>query len=186
MPVALRGSAPESIRGFPDLLPKDHQKLLQGNRLADWTASIIRLCRACGVAVILENPANSMLWLYPPVAQQAKFGQAVVFDQCAFGASWKKSTRLQFWNCDLTALGCRCKATGKVCQYSGLGHITLTGRGPDSRWQTQQAAAYPQSLCCKVVEELHTRGIFLGCARRKRAKTQIKSEEKDPVRVSPL
>ena len=59
MPVALRGSAPESIRGVPDLLPKDHQKLLQGNRLADWTARSCAGCWEGGVVASAPQPLNS-------------------------------------------------------------------------------------------------------------------------------
>ncbi len=170
MPVALRGPEPACIRGLSGLKPADHERLVQGNKLADWTARVVRLCCELNIAVVVENPANSLLWLYPPLARLLKTGTPVILDQCAFGASWRKATRLHTWNCNLSALGIRCRASKGLCQFSGEAHHNLTGTSPSGAWRTSAAAAYPAPLCQAICEELAPDGQFLGGARTRGAK----------------
>jgi hypothetical protein len=40
------------------------------------------------------------LWDWPEIVELAKEGIARDFHQCAFGAPWRKFTRIHFWQCD--------------------------------------------------------------------------------------
>ncbi len=162
MPVALRGSADDQFLGLQGLSEPDTQKLQTGNELAVWTAKTIKLAIRHRVPVILENPASSMLWLFPPIRQLLKLGTSSVVDMCAFGTSYKKPTRLQTWHVSLQALEQRCSGRGpsKPCQFSKRPHVPLSGPSSNCAWSTSSAAAYPPLLCSAVVGVLCAAGIL--------------------------
>ena len=78
MPRPLRSDA--FLWGLPGLSPSEQRAVEQGNAMAQFTISVIRLCVELQIPVGLENPLTSRLWLLPeldqlsslPCAQQVK------------------------------------------------------------------------------------------------------------------
>lgn len=58
---------------------------------------LLRLCHRLGVRVLLENPAGSQLWRWPPLAKELRTGRLVTVrvDMCSYDAAWKKPTRFE-------------------------------------------------------------------------------------------
>ena len=50
---------------------------------------------------MFENPLTSMMWLHPLLISLCRkdCAEAHVFDQCQFGAPWKKATKFVSWRC---------------------------------------------------------------------------------------
>jgi hypothetical protein len=155
-PPPLRGEQPPEIYGLPNLSAADQERVHAGNRLADYVAAVLRLCILHDVAVILENPLTSRLWLYPSI--QKLIQKAVSCDHfhaCQFGAAWKKATRLVSWNIDVSSLCVKCK--GKNCCRTGLPHLILSGTAPDGEFYTAKASAYPLPFCRHLAVLLSTK-----------------------------
>lgn len=89
----------------------------QGNAMANIAAFLMAVASARGVEVCLENPAASMIFRYPPLAQALEKLEmvAITTDQCCFssksyGQRWLKKFKLVAtgtWVCRL-AKSCRC------------------------------------------------------------------------------
>ena len=112
--------------------------------LADFTVRIVDTCRRYKVSFILENPATSKLFSYPPLARALSRAGAepVVFDMCRFGTSYLKPTRLVGTLPGLSTLGLRCNCTLPHEQLQGL--VRLQGV---TIWKTSLAGRYPPRLC---------------------------------------
>ena len=96
-----------------------------------------------------------MLWATPAFKRLLEKHSSVVIDMCAFGAAWKKPTRLLTVNCSLNKFAghiCRSKSG---CSFTGLPHEILSGRSAEHKclW-TQVASAYPPLFADQVVAEL--------------------------------
>jgi hypothetical protein len=96
--AAIRSS--QHILGMPNLNADNTQKIKLGNLQMTLTASIIRTCIRLGTPCMLENPVSSMMWRAPPIAHVglAKSCCSHNFDQCQFGARWRKRTKLLSWH----------------------------------------------------------------------------------------
>ena len=112
--------------------------------LADFTVRIVDTCRRYKVSFILENPATSKLFSYPPLARALSRAGAepVVFDMCRFGTSYLKPIRLVGTLPGLSTLGLRCNCTLPHEQLQGL--VRLQGV---TVWKTSLAGRYPPRLC---------------------------------------
>ena len=53
-----------------DVSVKDQERIALGNRLALWTASIIRLAIRYRVPITIESLMTSRLWILPPIAKE--------------------------------------------------------------------------------------------------------------------
>ena len=72
----------------------------------------------------------------------------VIFDQCGYGAKWRKRTRVAAWHCgSLDHLRRVCRGHHGTCSFSGIGHIVLSGTDKKGRLLTAQAQIYPKELC---------------------------------------
>jgi hypothetical protein len=72
----------------------ERQRPKDGNRALDATIQMINLCNKYGVPFILENPASPYLWHDPELFETLGAARHFRFHQCAFGARWKKETRI--------------------------------------------------------------------------------------------
>jgi len=72
--------------------------------------------------------------------------EEVEIDFCAFGAPWRRRTRLWGWNLSLVGLCKPCRG-GKVCSFSGKPHIRLSGRDAAGSSIVRMAEPYPVGLC---------------------------------------
>ena len=139
---------------YPSGLPGiSSQKLRDGNELARRMAKLCRTQQRAGGFWSIENPANSFMWMFPPVAALNKLPDVhfVVGDQCCFGGTYRKPTG---WLTNAPFL----KVLSQTCPGVPLHvkHPSLEGRviGPDGVevWLTELAAEYPQGLCESLAE----------------------------------
>ena len=78
-----------------------------------------------------------------------------VLDQCQYGTSWRKRTRMVLGNIDeldTLKLGHMCRGSGGWCSR-GRRHTILQGSSGHGD-KTAQAAAYPRRLCTALVQAL--------------------------------
>jgi hypothetical protein len=145
-PLRDRGS---SLWGLPHLSDADRRRVQDANRQARWAFAEFAHAAQCGIPCVIENPVTSMLWLTAPALRLLKKYLYIDIDMCAFGAHWKKPTRLLYANCDLSSLGARrCHLQGGLCSFSGAPHLVLTGcSGPKGGFNTNLANCYPKKLC---------------------------------------
>ena len=153
----------EHVMGLPGLSPKDSLKVLIGNSLMQFAASILQLCLQMRIPVVLENPHSSRVWQAPPIARLLNHALArqTVADFCQYGVPWRKRTRfLSFW-VDLAPVGALCKACNGVCSRTGIPHVELSGKaspapGQAKEFRTKIAEPYPRPLCnalCKCFRQ---------------------------------
>ena len=127
---------------------KTKSDIALGNRLALWTASIIRLAIRYRVPITIENPMTSRLWIFPPIAKEvSRATSVIVFDACQYGTPWKKSTKLASWNIDLSPLEKRCHQTANCCSATGVPHVKLEGVDDKGEFWTAKASPYPLPFC---------------------------------------
>ena len=159
-PPTLRTS--EYPEGLPELKDSCRKEVDLGNTLCAASFSIFRECRLLGCPVIVENPASSHLWRQPLVLKVRDLPgvSEVVFNMCAFGTPWRKSTRLLGCHVDLRPLDIRCKGRG-VCTFTGSPHFTLEMKG--SKIVSKQAEVYPFPVCRAIVN------VFRAALLQKRA-----------------
>ena len=75
--------------------------------------------------------------------------EAVAFDCCRYGESYRKRTRLLFVNLGGASFS---EAIGKLCKCTAR-HVNLSGWGVKGMSQpTHEATAYPQKLCKALAE----------------------------------
>jgi len=132
--------------GLPGLSPKDHEKVLLGNKFMELTARLARHCSAPGVAWSIENPASSFLWAIPPMVdlQQSLGVKLFWLDMCRFGSKHKKPTAV-LSTIDLAAMALQCDKDVRPHVHEPLtGTIIVDGR---KIFRTRLAQVYPVRLC---------------------------------------
>ncbi|CAK0825583.1 unnamed protein product [Prorocentrum cordatum] len=117
------------------------QRVREGNALAQAAISICYACLASGTGFSLENPRTSMIWDLPDMAKLLTMDGVRVVEMvyCAFGARWKKPTRIVTNVQALEELECKCSQDHD--------HQELRGRDSQGRLWTRLAAVYPPRLC---------------------------------------
>ena len=154
----------EHIYGLPGLPENCRHTLKIGNATMRQTAEVIKTCIQFRVPVCLENPVGSMLWQAPPISKLLAQAQIVNFDQCAFGAGWRKRTKIAGWNAGaLTQFENHdCSGHKGICSFSKKPHIHLSGSGPNGKMWTALAQEYPPHMCAaagrtlsRAADEIH-------------------------------
>ena len=117
------------LMGYPDLSPKDIDKIKVGNSLMKISAKIFRCCIQHDVPVALENPHTSRLWLAPLIKhllhhRATSWGYT---DFCMDGKPYRKRTRIMWANVDLSPALPQCKTSRGKCPHTGLPHQQLQG-----------------------------------------------------------
>lgn len=135
------------IYGLPNLSDPDKVKISVGNASMRFSAKIIDTCYKCGVPVVFENPAPSMIFEAPPIRKLLKFGVRIHVDMCQFGAKWRKRTALVGWHCEgLHNLSLLCTGKQGNCSYTKVNQpqIVLSGHSKEHKclW-THVAQEYP-------------------------------------------
>ena len=149
----------DHLEGLADLADVDKAKVIVGNKLRDFTCSVVRWCAQRGTPCVVENPISSMLWASKAMQDLKKlpgFGECF-FDFCQFGTSFRKRTRLWYWHFpNLESVAFHCTGTRGNCSQTGKLHVHLTGRDIVSKelW-TKIATPYPMQLV-QVVANLIT------------------------------
>lgn len=135
--------------GLPSVPSHRQASLELGNRTMHAAAEIVQCCCAHGVPVAVENPATSLFFRAPPIEKLTQFPchKSMNVTMCAFGARWRKITRVATWHVDDYDPPAVCCGRHGICDYSKRQHIVLSGNIPGSgtSW-TSTAAAYPQKF----------------------------------------
>ena len=153
---AIRSNA--CILGLPGLLDRDRAKIEIGNLQVKYTCHIIRTCVTLSVPCMLENPLTSMMWLHPLLISLCRkdCAEAHVFDQCQFGAPWKKATKIVSWHCGHELfLTKKCSGHKGICSRSHKPHIVLSGCSKQHGvlW-TSLAQKYPPVLSKHIARKI--------------------------------
>ena len=79
--------------------PRPQAAVDLGNSQLRFALGLISLCRSMGVPVYLENPGTSWVWSTPKLRSLVTASDAAVYnlDMCAFGARWRKFTKVACW-----------------------------------------------------------------------------------------
>ena len=67
-------------------------KVADGKRTAWASILLLKTCARFNIPCFWENPGSSYFWHLPELAPFFQKGSLVAFDQCAFGAKWRKHT----------------------------------------------------------------------------------------------
>jgi hypothetical protein len=137
----------------------DRQTATTANKLADRTFELIDLAYSQGIPGCEENPASSLLWSMRDRVGFIKRDGVVdrIVDQCAYGTSYRKRTRLRCWHFDVVDHERRrCQSTSRVCSFTGVKHHILWGM-QDKDFATKAAARYPPQLCSSLGSAFVTR-----------------------------
>ena len=145
----------EHIFGLPVLTDKDAAKARTGNIQAAFALMYIRRSLSLGVAGYIENPMNSWLWSLPGFVRILKHPAVRVVDtcMCAFGARWRKPTRLVFWLCSPSPHFRMCTNKGKLCDFNHRAHIVLSGT-EKGVFRTSHAQVYPARFAKALCDSL--------------------------------
>ena len=149
--------------GLDGLNPGDRDDLWLGNHLLFLSIELMEAVLQTGGDVSLENPADSFMWLVPPVLNLiAKFAlQFTYLDQCEFGASSKKPTRFLISHA-------ACGQGMRTCSQRHKHKKLLGTTFWHGRWvcSTKAAQVYPQPLCrtlARAVCHIHSRSCPQFC-----------------------
>ena len=137
--------------GVPGLTAAMRQVLLDGNRLADFTAVLAMLIWHHGGQWTIENPASSLIWRLPIFVVLIRECAAIpiLLHHCAFGSEHLKPTIFMTTSSTFVDLGCLCPGPPIHPR-----HTQLRGRIRDPAsgkwiWRTSLAARYPSRLCAR-------------------------------------
>lgn len=124
------------------------EEAMQVNDLAERCVVIAEEQMKRGKFFSIENPKDSFIWQLKGFKRLASLEGVflVTFDQCAYGAPWKKPTSL------LTNAPWLLKENKKRGEISPRKHVILKGRVWSYKvdnwvWLTSEAAEYPSGLC---------------------------------------
>ena len=133
------------------LQDQDKRALDQGNKTAEVAFRVVQKCLDNSVASALESPQKSLLFHTDEAVNlgKSRIHHEVDVSMCAFGASFKKLTRVKVWKSGFTLpdrqLVCvkACNMLGKsVCGFTQKPHEVLSGvAGRD--FKTKSAEQYP-------------------------------------------
>ena len=148
-PEPLRSS--ELPDGLPNLSDKDSQKVVDGNKLLEFSARVIKLCIRMKIPVAVENPCTSFLWWTTPFAQlyESHPPHERNFDFCSYRKPWRKRTRLWSWHLCLERVGKICSSKQGICDFTGKPHSILKGT-LNGQFLSKIAEPYPAGMCAQV------------------------------------
>lgn len=164
------GKGPPPLRsdlllwGLPDLNRKDQARVRAGNNHLKFSVRVFKLCIQLGIAVTLENPATSRLWLVSSLKRLVKSPSVhkLHTDYCQDGKPWRKRTSLMFSGVDLQPARV-CSSTNGICSHSLKKHVQLCGSF-NGKFLTLAAQPYPAALCRRVALA-YSRAIYEFLAR---------------------
>ena len=152
MPHRLRIAT--AVYGLKELVGNDSKIVEEGNLLSKRGQVLYATCRRLSVSWSEDNPAQSYLWLeHGRISrQQVTAVSSYLFTMCAFGAPYKKRTRIDEINVlfpELEAADC----TSRICVFKKCRHMPLSGLS-EGKFVTSAAAAYPLRLA-RVIANGH-------------------------------
>ena len=133
----------------------------QGNRMLAFTLRMVRVCIACSIFFVVENPDSSWMWRqkrddlkWDDVFETDPYAGDLRLDFCRFGTRWRKRTRFR---CNLNVAGQRILC---ACQEP---HLVLRGRCKAKGVNyTKLAEPYPRKLCGALAAAILSSAGFFG------------------------
>ena len=136
-----------SRKGLKNLERARHRERI-ACELAFFTVKLVEICLARGIYFSIENPTSSMLWELAPIKKLRLRNDTfeVEFPMCAYGAPYKKPTRL-LTNCEaLCSLQRTCGHKKHSQQLVGRVSVIDASGKRVSKNRTDLAGAYPHEL----------------------------------------
>ena len=145
VPVPLRSSS--KPMGVDKLSGLDKVRTEMANQVYEKTAELIEFCVAHDILCSLENPENSLFWVYPDIVRvlEAHPGFSVTFSNCMHGGKRNKLTK--WWSSKnvFSDLAVLCDQKHGHAQWNPI------QQGSSLSFPTAEEAAYPNLLCKRVV-----------------------------------
>ena len=109
--------------GLLDLTPLQQAKVDEANKVIVAIIALVKLFDKHRLPWIVENPAGSILWLFPFFQEllQRTHVTRTVADYCRFGRPWRKRTAFlsgHIDSLDLDRLDKRCGGTRGLCPWN--------------------------------------------------------------------
>ncbi|CAE7217549.1 unnamed protein product [Symbiodinium sp. CCMP2592] len=142
--------------GVPECSLDQRARLERGNDELAWVQTLCKLANAAGIFVIVDHPANSLLWKHPGwhECQRASGWADSVVDLCRFGAPFRKATKLRVRSLfGSQSLRCNCSRP----------HLQLRGRNAEtgSSWSwngAERPKLFWSFLAGHVADRLRAQG----------------------------
>ena len=149
--------------GLPSLNSAEKQRVSLANASYNSTAFLIDWLLLRGCSCSLENPKNSIFWLYAPIKNLIEkwTGFTTIFQHCMHGGDRDKTTA--WWSCDPKAPDTNMFASlslmcDKSHQHASWKPYRVNGR---LIFPTHQEASYPVVLCQRVADILYEKALKL-------------------------
>ena len=145
VPIPLRSqSKPMGVDGLSNL---DKLRTEMANQVYEVTAKIIQFCIDSCILCSVENPANSLFWLYPDIAKvlQQFEGFHVTFANCMHGGKRNKLTKWWATKPVFADLEASCDQKHQHAKWNPV------QQGDTLVFPTAEEAAYPHLLCKRVI-----------------------------------
>eukprot|EP00435_Cladocopium_sp_Y103_P028367 s3494_g7.t1 len=132
--------------GLDGLSGLDKVRTELANQVYSATAEIVKLCIELDILCSVENPQNSLFWVFPDVMAILSIfpGFHVVFDNCMHGGARKKSTGWWSNKAVFAELGLTCN---NMHEHAPWNPVQV---GQSLKFPTAEEAAYPFLLCKRV------------------------------------
>jgi hypothetical protein len=132
--------------GFWNLPDRAKEQVRIGNILVEHTVAIFETCVELGIPFSLENPNTSLVWRLKRLETFATKHNLskVAYDNCCFGETYKKRTRLMVSGDFLDPLNQVCKCGPDVVHDYLSNWYHERGKNLSN---TAASAAYPLPLC---------------------------------------
>ena len=145
VPSPLRSA--QKPMGVDNLSGLDKMRTELANQVYEATAILVNFCITEDILCSVENPENSLFWLYPDIVQIVREfgGFSTTFANCMHGGKRNKLTK--WWatkNC-FSELAAECDKKHNHAQWNPV------QMGNKLVFPTAEEAAYPHLLCKRVV-----------------------------------
>ena len=156
IPKPLRSAQkPMGVDGLEGL---DKIRTEAANQTYAATARIVRFCVLYDILCSVENPENSLFWLFPDMveAMLAAEGYSISFHNCMHGGKRKKLTKWWSTKDVFTELQSLCDGKHHHAQWNPV------QQGTALQFPTAEEAAYPHLLCKRIAAILLKYAISKG------------------------
>ena len=156
IPKPLRSAQkPMGVDGLEGL---DKIRTETANMVYAATARIISFCVQHGIVCSVENPENSLFWLFPEIQQimQSIGGFSISFHNCMHGGKRKKLTKWWATQDVFSSLQGLCDDKHQHAKWNPI------QQGSALQFPTAEEAAYPHLLCKRIAAVLQQYAITNG------------------------
>ena len=146
-----------NIWGYTEVPAHRLPTLTLGNTTLRFSIVIIKDSLHFEIPCLLENPDSSLMFHAPPLVALLRHPRCTVarLCMCAYGAPWRKATKIVGWHADCSGLNKMCHSRGGKCEFQDRYHAILSGRDPvtGATW-TSLAGRYPSKFSRAAVQIL--------------------------------